>query len=219
MGSAPVVVYLDDDLMVIDKPSGVLTIPDGYDPEKPHLMKILRPQYGKLWIVHRLDKSTSGLVILARNKDAHRNLNDQFSQRLVKKVYWAIVHGIPDWDRKEIDQPLRSSVGRRKRTIIDAVDGKPARTSLQVLRRLVRYTLVEAQPETGRTHQIRAHLYSVGHPILGDPLYGDREEGSIINRLALHAKLITIDHPSSGECITFHAPEGEDFAHLLQTLK
>ena len=218
MESAPVVVYLDDDLLVVDKPSGVLTIPDGYDSEKPHLKEILRPHYGKLWIVHRLDKSTSGLVILARNKDAHRKLNDQFSQHLVEKVYWAIVHGVPDWDRKEIDKPLRSNVGRRKRTIVDVVHGKPARTLFQVLRRFDRYALVEAQPETGRTHQIRAHLYSIGHPILGDPKYGNRDEPSITNRLALHARSITIGHPCSGERVTFIAPEGGNFVHLLKTL-
>ena len=218
MGSAPVVVYLDDDLLVVNKPSGVLTIRDGYDPKKSYLQAVLQPVYGKLWIVHRLDKSTSGLVILARNKDAHRNLNDQFSQHLVKKVYWAIVHGDPDWDRKEIDKPLRSNVGRRKRTIVDVMHGKPAKTSFQVLRRFDRYALIEAQPETGRTHQIRAHLYSIGHPILGDPQYGDREEPSITNRLVLHARSITMKHPSSGECVTFIAPVGSDFAHLMKTL-
>lgn len=218
MDTQPATVYRDDDLLVIDKPPGMLTIPDGYDPEKAHLKAILEPIYGRLWIVHRLDKLTSGLVILARNKTAHRSLNDQFSKHLVEKVYWAIVNGVPEWDRLEMDKPLRSNVGRRKRTVVDQENGKQARTTFQVLRRFRQHALVEARPETGRTHQIRVHLYNLGHPILADPLYGSGGESKFISRLALHARSITLDHPASGEKVSFHAPEGEDFVKILQLL-
>ena len=215
MDSQPETVYLDDDLLVVDKPSGMLTIRDGYDPKKPYLQSVLQPLYGKLWIVHRLDKLTSGLVVLARNEAAHRNLNTQFSEHTVEKVYWAIIIGVPDWDRVEMDKPLRSKVGRRKRTVVDEKFGKPASTTFHVLQRYKQYALVEAQPNTGRTHQIRVHLYDLGHPILGDPLYGSGGESKLIQRLALHARSITLRHPASGEKVSFHAPEGEDFVKSL----
>ena len=215
MNLKPATVYLDEDLLVVDKPSGMLTIRDGYDPEKPYLKAVLQPVYGNLWIVHRLDKLTSGLVVLARNEAAHRNVNTQFSAHTVKKVYWAIVYGVPVWERVEIDKPLRTNVGRRKRTVVDHKNGKPAKTTLQVLRRFKQYTLVEARPQTGRTHQIRAHLYDLGHPILGDPLYGSGGESKLIQRLALHARSITLRHPASRDKVSFHALEGEDFVKSL----
>ncbi len=218
MVSKPDVIYMDDDLLVVNKPSGMLSIPDGYNPEKPYLQSLLEPHYGKLWIIHRLDMSTSGIVILARNKEAHRHLNNQFSRHLVEKIYWAIIVGVPIWEKIEVNEPLRSNVGRRKRTIIDEKNGKPARTSFCILRRYEEYALVEARPLTGRTHQIRAHLYSIGHPILADPLYGDVNETPLIDRLALHARCISFIHPTSAEKVTFQVPEGEDLTNTLKFL-
>jgi len=214
----PKVVYVDDDLLVVDKPSGLLTIPDGHDPNQPYLRAILEPEFGRLWIVHRLDKATSGLVILARNEKAHRHLNAQFFNYQVEKIYRAIVIGVPSWDVIEVEKALRTNVGRRKRTIIDEVRGKPAKTFFRLLTRYNDHALVEARPHTGRTHQIRVHLYSIGHPILADPLYGDSCESQLMERLALHAREITCIHPSLENRIKFKVPEGQDFINTLQVL-
>lgn len=218
MDLKPNVVYRDDDILVIDKPSGLLTIPDGYDPDQPHLRGLLEPTYGKLWIVHRLDKETSGLVILARNQEAHRHLNEQFSKHLVEKVYWAIIIGVPPWDTLAVEKSLRSNVGRRKRTIVDELRGKPAKTWFTLIKRYQAHALVKAQPQTGRTHQIRAHLYSIGYPILADPLYGAGDQSPFIDRLALHAGTISLIHPTLGERITLQTQENQDFVKTLQLL-
>ena len=207
----PTLIYSDADLLVVDKPAGVLSIPDGYDRAVPYMGKLLEPSYGRLWVVHRLDKNTSGVMVLARNADAHRILSNQFSGHQVSKTYHAIISGDPDWDEKFLDLPLRSNVGRRNRTTVDIGDGKPARTLFRVLERFSGYALLAAHPETGRTHQIRAHLYDLGYSILSDELYGHGQISPFFNRMALHARALTFWHPTTGVMITFEAPYPSDF--------
>ncbi len=218
MQSDSMVLFCDDALLVINKPAGLLSIPDGYDPNKPHLRGILEPEYGPLWIVHRLDKDTSGVIILARNAETHRTLNNQFAAHQVKKIYHAIVTGNPSWTEKTTQTPLRTNVGRRKRSVVDLIGGISAATTFSVLSHLRGHALIQAYPATGRTHQIRVHLYSMGYPVLADPLYGPGKPSVHIQRLALHAQHLTLRHPGTAELISFGAPYPDDFKSALDNL-
>ncbi len=212
------VLYQDEDLLVVVKPAGLRSTPDGWDPSLPHLRGLLASQYGRLWLVHRLDKDASGVMVLARNPEAHRALNQQWEARTVDKVYHALVRGEPAWRQRTVDLPLRPNVGRRKRTVVDT-RGKPAQTTLRVIRRWSGFALLEARPHTGRRHQIRAHLYAIGHPIVGDPLYGPGPQaGDPIRRLALHARRLTFQHPRAAQPLSFTAPHPEDFNAALEQL-
>lgn len=219
------ILWQDEALVVVNKPAGLLSLPDGYDSSQPHLRSVLEPHLGRLWIVHRLDRDTSGVILLARSATAHRALNTQFEQNRVEKCYHAIVPGAPDWDHLSVDLPLRANVGRRRRTAVDRLRGKPASTNLKVLERLDTaglgtYSLIEARPQTGRTHQIRAHLAAVGYPVAGDPLYGPPlPPSSLFQRTSLHAWQVQIDHPLAGQTLTWQAPYPEDFGAALQALR
>ncbi len=214
--AADLVLWSDDAILVVNKPPGLLTLPDGYDPDLPHLAAVLEPLYGPLWIVHRLDKETSGVLVMARHAQAHRLLNTQFETRQISKTYHAITAGIPDWEERTVDLALQPDGDRRHRTVVAARFGKASITRLRVLERFRAYALIEAVPGTGRTHQIRTHLAAVGYPITGDALYGDGEgvllsrtkpgyhkgkspEKPILERLALHARSLSFKHPISGE--------------------
>jgi len=214
------VVWLDDALLVVNKPSGLLALPDGYDPSAPHLRSMLEPVYGRLWIVHRLDRETSGLVLLASSAAVHRTMNTQFEQRQVEKIYHAIVIGLPPWQALTVNQPLRINVGRRRRTAVDPLRGKPAETQLYRLQDLGAFSLVEARPTTGRTHQIRAHLAACGFPIAGDPLYGPGEAAQTpFARLMLHALSLRLVHPFTGEPLALKAPYPDDFQTVMSRLE
>jgi tRNA pseudouridine32 synthase/23S rRNA pseudouridine746 synthase len=230
------VLFCDDALLVINKPAGLSTLPDGYDPSLPHIKSLLEQQLGRLWIVHRLDKETSGVLLLARSAEAHRSLNTQFEQHQVSKVYHALAIGDPGWKGKTVNLPLRLNGDRRHRTVIDPQNGKPAVTYFRVLERFPGYCLLEAKPETGRTHQIRAHLSSLGLPMVGDRLYRrhvDRNhEGNepspyleqvIIawpeRCIGLHARSIEIGHPVTAESMKFSAPYPTYFENALWQLR
>ena len=207
------ILWSDEHLILINKPPGLLTLPDGYDPSLPHLKSILEPAYGRLWIVHRLDRETSGIIVLGRSKDAHRQLNAQFEGRNVEKTYHALVVGTPPWDEKRVEYPLLPDGDRMHRTVVDHKHGKASQTVFRVLRRFEDHSLVEATPATGRTHQIRAHLSAIGFPLIGDQLYGDKNHPShcLLGRLGLHALSLAFDHPHSSERVLFKAPYPNDF--------
>jgi len=230
------VIYADEALVVVNKPPALLTLPDGYDPQAPHVRRLLEPLFGRLYIVHRLDRQTSGVLLLGRTLAAHRALNLQFQQGLVSKVYHALVLGEPAWDEQIAHYPLRTGVGHRHRTRVDLAQGKPAHTEFRVLERFQGFTLLQAIPKTGRTHQVRAHLAFLGHPIAADTLYGGgqglslsqmrsdssdspAEEGLILARPGLHAWSLAFEHPLSGQKVTFNAPYPEDFSGALRQLR
>jgi tRNA pseudouridine32 synthase / 23S rRNA pseudouridine746 synthase len=216
------ILYIDESLLVINKPAGLPTLPDGYHPEAPYVRRLLEPEFGRLWIVHRLDRDTSGVLLLARTAEAHRLLNTLFDSRQVTKVYHALGSGSPDWEEKTVDLPLRADVGHKHRTVVDAVRGKPALTRLHVLERFAGCTLFEASPETGRTHQVRAHLAAAGHRLVGDALYGSSPAGdapTVMPRLGLHARQLTVEHPILHSILRFEAPYPEDFALALEKLR
>ena len=218
------ILHADEHLLVMDKPAGLPVLPDGWEKDAPYLVKMLEEEFGKIFIVHRLDKITSGVMVFARDAETHRALNIQFENHQAEKVYHAIVQGNPKWDEKTARHPLRANVGHKHRTMVDNKNGKPAETRLKVLKRFQAHpeqgrddtSLIEAKPMTGRTHQIRVHAYALGYSLLGDTLYG-ADETDIIARPALHAYSLTIQ--MHGERFTFKAPYPDDFRAALERLK
>lgn len=210
-------VYLDDALLVINKPAGLPVLPDGWQAGAPYLLDLLQQEYGRLWVVHRLDKTTSGVMLFARTAEAHRALNLQFDRQEVEKVYHAIVVGRPAWEEQVCQMALRVNVGHHHRTIVDEGRGKPSETRFRVLKRGQAAALVEARPKTGRTHQIRVHLSELGFPLLSDLLYGAPAHPGL-DRPALHAVSLAVTHPISKQRSVFSAPYPPDFAAALNLL-
>ena len=211
------ILYQDNAILLIDKPAGMPVLPDGWEKNTPYLVKLLAETCGRLWVVHRLDKVTSGVMILARTMEAHRGLNMQFERHEAQKVYHAICMGAPQWQEHTARHKLRVNVGHSHRTAVDNSLGKTAETHFTVLKRYSAHGLIEARPTTGRTHQIRVHAYALGHPLLGDSLY-NAPATHLITHPALHAFSLTITHPVSGERLTFEAPYPDDFSAALKQL-
>ena len=214
----PLLLYEDAEILVVNKPAGIPVLPDGWEKDAPYLVKLLEEQFGKLWTVHRLDKTTSGVMVFARTAEAHRALNMQFEMHETQKVYHAIVVGEPEWEQHTVRAALRANVGHSHRTAVDESKGKPSETLLRVLQRFHGYSLVEAVPATGRTHQIRVHAYAIGFPLAGDRLYS-APATDLIDRPALHAQSLTITHPASGVRVTTIAPYPDDFQSALDKLR
>ena len=205
----PDVLHADDRLVVLDKPAGLLSVP-GIGPENQDcLARRVEERFAGARIVHRLDRDTSGVIVMALDADAHRELSRQFEQREVTKRYVAVAAGRVDSDKSEIDLPLRKDLDpptSGPRHIVDHRLGRPARTSYRVLERHADRTRLELRPLTGRSHQLRVHLSAIDHAILGDDLYAPPEVVAMSNRLLLHAESLSIVHPSSGDPMTFHSP-------------
>ena len=201
------VVYDDQWLTVINKPSGMLTMP-GKLLEDSLLTRYrtAHPEAMGPIVVHRLDQETSGLIVLAKDKDTHKVLQQQFEDHTIRKCYVALLDGIVPQDAGLIDLPIRPDVDDRPRQRVDQEHGKPAVTRYRVLERKDGMTRVEFQPLTGRTHQLRVHAsYPMG---LNCPIVGDRLYGNAAQRLMLHAQSITFVHPKSGQIVTFNcAPD------------
>ena len=212
------IIWADFHLVVVNKPAGLPTLPDGYVKDAPNLVEILNRVYDRVWVVHRLDRDTSGVIVFARSAEIHRALNTQFDTRRVSKIYHAIVRGTPEWDAIVVDQSLRPDGDRKHRTVIDSVRGKPAVTHLRVIERFDQHALIEAAPETGRTHQIRVHLAFQGYPIVADALYGDGQGVAGLARLGLHARSLSFEHPITHKVVRFDASYPEDFVSALNNL-
>lgn len=230
------IIFYDEDIIVVDKASGVLSIPDRFDKNIPNLRVILEEKFGRIWVVHRLDKDTSGIMIFARNPESHKELNTQFEEQSVEKIYHAIVSGWIADDEFDIDIPLLTDPSNKGRTIPSS-RGKEALTKVRVLERFSIATLIECNLVTGRHHQIRVHCAAIGNPLLVDELYGTsnafylshikrrynlkkgEEEKPIIDRLTLHSYSLTFVHPKTKETLQFSAPYPKDFFALLNVLR
>ena len=218
------IVYEDDDVIVVNKPQGMVVHPAPGHPDHTLVNALLyhsplstingefRPG-----IVHRIDKDTSGLLMVAKNDLAHRSLAAQLKAKTNQREYVALVHGVIKQDAGTIDAPIgRSKKDRKKQAVVS--DGRHAVTHFKVLRRFRHYTLVSCRLETGRTHQIRVHMKSIGHPLAGDPLYGPRK--TLPGRgQYLHARLLGFKHPRTGKDLVFTAPLPEYFQQMLDKLK
>lgn len=220
-------IYCDDSIVVLNKASGILTAADRYDVDAPRLDKIASEKYGKLFAVHRIDKDTSGAIIYARTPEAQRTLSISFEKRQVDKTYHALVHGRPLWEETTVTLRLLVNGDQRHRTVVNRT-GKDAETYFRCIGSCGPYSWIEAKPKTGRTHQIRAHLSSLGFCIVCDPLYSGNqkpvrlsdikrswrgdiyEERPLLSRLALHAWKVKVRHPVTGEEMTFTAPYSKD---------
>lgn len=200
------ILYIDEDVLVVNKPSGLLTVPGKELKHHDSLELRVKIEYPNSFLVHRLDMDTSGVIIFALSKSTQRSLNLQFEKRIVKKLYEARVFGNIKEDNGFIDLPLIVDWPNRPLQKIDAKEGKSALTHWQVLDREGDVTRVALMPETGRTHQLRVHMMSIGHTILGDRFYGNVAEINLANELQLHAKDLMIIHPKNGKKITFKAP-------------
>ncbi|MFM8425127.1 MAG: RluA family pseudouridine synthase [Chloroflexota bacterium] len=212
------ILHRDSSILVVDKPADLSVLAEGWSNETPYLAKMLEEQFGKMWVVHRLDKGTSGVIVFAFTAEAHRSLNIQFEKHEVEKAYHAIVNGVLRWDEKVTKFPLRVNVGHKHRTVVDDRSGVPAETRFRLLERYQAAALVEASPMTGRTHQIRVHAYALGYPLVGDVLYS-APETNVIARPALHAWSLTLTHPETGKRLTFQADYPYDFQKAVDFLR
>lgn len=220
------VLLCDDSLAALNKRAGLLAAADRYDDSAPRLDVLAQDELGALLAVHRIDRDTSGVILYARTEEARRALSLQFQRREVDKVYHCLVYGHPLWEETNVDIPLLPDGDAIHRTVANP-HGKPSMTHFRLLAVCGPYSWLEARPRTGRTHQIRAHLKSMGMSIVCDSLYGDSkpfrlseikrkwhgdewEERPLLSRMALHALSITFTHPATGERITITAPYPKD---------
>jgi tRNA pseudouridine32 synthase/23S rRNA pseudouridine746 synthase len=192
------IVHADEHVIAVDKPAGLHCVPGRGALARGALSQRLQSRWADALVVHRLDMATSGLVLMARGVDAQRHLNREFAQRHVDKRYVAVVHGRIDADQGAIDLPLAADWDRRPRQVVTLLAGKPAWTMWRVLERDTRLgtTRLELRPVTGRTHQLRVHLATLGHPIVGDALYGATPSDAPPTRLLLHACHLGLRHPA-----------------------
>ena len=246
MKKAPfTLLYADDDMIAVNKAAGLLVAADRWDIEAPRLDLLIQkelpqiaPLCQRLYAVHRIDKDTSGILLYALNAEAHRALNTAFQERKIKKTYRLLIHGRVQEEQFTVDLPLRADGDALHRTVVDKRRGKEAITYFTVLETFRQFSMLEARPVTGRTHQIRAHLAAAGYPIVCDSLYGSGKpvllselkqrwrgdvytEQPLIRRLALHAYQLEGIHPRTSEPFSFTAEYAKDFkstVHQLQKL-
>jgi tRNA pseudouridine32 synthase/23S rRNA pseudouridine746 synthase len=201
------VVFEDRHLLVLEKESGLLSQP-GLGPSQYDSL-IIRSQ--KYWpsarIVHRLDRDTSGLIVLALDSDTHRELSRQFSERTIKKIYRAQIAGTPSQVKGIIEAPIRRKSTQPPIYCVDFKDGKSAFTKWMKIESIGSSTRVELHPVTGRSHQLRVHMQYLGHPILGDPLYGDEHSRNKFTRLGLHASGLALQHPQTKKWLQWNSRE------------
>jgi 23S rRNA pseudouridine1911/1915/1917 synthase len=221
------ILYEDDDLLIVDKPKGMVVhpAPGHYSGTlvnavlyycKDNLSGIngvLRPG-----IVHRIDRDTTGSIVVCKNNQSHNCIAAQLKEHSITRKYRAIVHGVIEEEEGTVNAPIGRNTKDRKKMAVDEKNGKPAITHYRVLKRFKEYTYIECQLETGRTHQIRVHMASIGHPLLGDEVYCSRKSPYHLTGQTLHAYVIGLIHPSTGKYLEITAPLPEYFEHLLNVI-
>ncbi|SHJ61732.1 ribosomal large subunit pseudouridine synthase D [Anaerobranca californiensis DSM 14826] len=219
------IVYQDESIAVVNKPQGMVVHPaPGHNSGTLvnallYHLKDLSTIGGvkRPGIVHRLDKDTSGLLVVAKNDQAHQELSRQMQNRTTKKIYWAVTEGIIKEDNGLIDAPIaRHPIDRQRMAVVTYGKFREARTYFKVLERYKNHTLVELKLETGRTHQIRVHLNYIGHPIVGDPLYGYKKQKFKTEGQILHAKILGINHPVTGQWMEWEIDLPPYFKNILK---
>lgn len=237
MSIRPDILFEDEHQLIVNKPAGLLSIPDRHVPEKPNLLDWLQQRYGSILTVHRLDKETSGVLCYARHAEAHRHLSLQFEHGQVRKCYLALLDGLLREKQGIIDRPIAPHPTRAGRMIVSK-QGKAAVTHFRLLESFQRFTLVEADIKTGRTHQIRVHFQALGFPLAVDEFYGPRpalylseikgrgyqlgknkEERPLLGRLSLHAQQLSITPFGQAEIQTFVAEPAKDLSVTLKQLR
>lgn len=233
----PTILREDADLIFVDKPAGLLSIPDRFDPTLPSVKSFLEQKTGeKIFVVHRIDRETSGCMVFAKNEEAHRHLSIQFQEHIAGKFYVGLVNGRLTEEAGTIDVAIVEHPTQAGKMAV-ARKGKASRTDYRVVEQWPLYALVQFRIFTGRTHQIRVHMQSIGHPLLCDPLYGDgkpfflssvkrkfnlskseEEERPLLSRLALHAYRLVVESPQ-GEEISVEAPLPKDINAVVQQLR
>jgi RluA family pseudouridine synthase len=231
------IIHADDQVVVVNKAANVLSIPDRFAPEKFNLSKRLEERYGEIFVVHRLDKETSGIIVFCRTPESHKHLSEQFFARTIKKVYLTLVEGCMHQTEGVIDKPIAPDPIHPDRMVV-APKGRPSVTNFRVKEAFRNYSLVEAEIKTGRTHQIRVHFQSIGYPLAIDALYGrqssfllsslkqgkyvigkDQEERPLMSRSSLHSFSIDFIHPSTGKPVYYEASLPKDFLAVINQLR
>ena len=220
------IVYEDDRLIVVNKPAGMVVhpAPGNYtgtlvNALLHHTKKLSASSEMKPGIVHRLDKDTSGLMIVAKDDRAHSFLARQFNKRTTDKRYIAVVEGVVELDNGIISEPIGRHTRYRTRMAVRFSESKEAVTKYKVLERFKNHTLLEVKPETGRTHQIRVHMAYMGHPVVGDIPYGAQKDGALLDRQALHAAAISFLHPETKKRVNFESELPKDIKSLIAKLR
>ncbi|MGN0204906.1 MAG: RluA family pseudouridine synthase [Coprococcus sp.] len=222
------ILYEDEDILLINKPKDMVVhpAPGHYSgtlvnavmyhcgDQLSTINGVLRPG-----IVHRIDKDTTGVLVICKNDKSHRSIADQLSVHSITRAYHAIVYNNFTEDEGTVDAPIGRMPTDRKKMGVNQKNGRPAVTHYRVLERFGRYTYIECRLETGRTHQIRVHMASIGHPLLGDTIYGPVKDSFKLQGQALHAKILGFIHPSTGEYMEFESPLPEYFTELLARLR
>ena len=221
------ILYEDDDLLVVNKPKGMVVHPGNGNPDgtlvnaiMAHCEDSLSGIGGEIrpGIVHRIDKDTSGLLVIAKNDKAHINLSEQIKNRQVNKIYVALVKGIISENEATINMPIGRSKKDRKKMAVDK-NGKEAVTHFKVIKRYNKYTYIKVKIDTGRTHQIRVHMSNIGYPIVGDIVYSNGKNDFGIEGQMLHAKELEFKHPITGKLMHFEAPLPKYFEEILSKLE